>query len=104
MSRVSLVSTIFATLSAASASAQHYPPFLHEAEQALADEFQKMEQQDWPQWRQHQEGRLRQADDDDNATCWRLEGRYPYGECRAKLLGIRRECAQVGDFFDLECD
>jgi hypothetical protein len=88
-------------LSAATAKAQNYPPFLHEAEQTLANEFRKLEQQDWLEWRRQQEWRLRQADDEDDATCWR---RYPYSDCRAKLLAIRRECAQGGDFFHSECD
>ena len=38
-------------LSAATAEAQNYPPFLHEAEQALANEFWKLGQQDWQEWR-----------------------------------------------------
>ena len=92
-------------LSAATAKAQNYPPFLHEAEQALVNEFRKLEQQDWQEWRQQQEWRLRQADEADDAACWRLQGHYSYGECRAKLLAIRRECARgVGDFFDSDCD
>jgi hypothetical protein len=93
-------------LSSATAEAQNYPPFLREAEQALANEFRKLEQQDWQEWRQQQEWRLRQADNEDDATCWRLQEHYPYySDCRAKLLAIRQECARgVGDFFDSECD
>src|SRR6266571_7284098 len=85
-------------LGAATAKAQNYPPFLHEAEQALVNEFRKRAQQDWQEWRQQQERRLRQADDEDDATCW--QDRYPYSDCRAKLLAIRQECARGGgDFF-----
>jgi hypothetical protein len=43
------------------------------------------------------------ADAEDEATCWRQD-RYLYNDCRAELLAIRRECAQAGDFFDIECD
>jgi hypothetical protein len=53
-------------LSAATAKAQNYPPFLHKAEQALVNEFLKLEQQDWQEWREQQEWRLRQADDEDD--------------------------------------
>src|SRR6266849_6845766 len=60
-------------LGAATAKAQNYPPFLHDAEQTLVNEFRKLEQQDWQEWRQQQERRLRQADDEDDATCWRLQ-------------------------------
>ena len=45
-------------LSAATAQAQNYPPFLHEAEQVLVNEFRKLEQQDWQEWRKQQEWRL----------------------------------------------
>ena len=103
MVRMSTV-IIVVILSAATAKAQNYPPFLHEAEQALVNEFRKLEQQDWQEWRQQQERRLRQADDEDDATCWRLQDHYPYSDCRAKLLAIRQECAQGGDFFNSECD
>jgi hypothetical protein len=93
-------------LSAAIAHAQNYPPFLREAEQALANEFRELERQEWQQWRQQQEWRVRQADQEDDATCWRLRGYYPsYSDCRARLLAMRRECAQAGaDFFDGDCD
>ena len=92
-------------LSAATAKAQNYPPFLRDAEQVLITEFQKLEHDDWQEWREQQEWRLTQADDEDDATCWRLQDHYPYRDCRAKLLAIRRECAQgVGDFFDSDCD
>ena len=104
MVRMSTV-IIVVILSAATAKAQNYPPFLREAEQALVSEFRKLERQDWQEWRQQQESRLRQADDEDDATCWRLQDHYPYSDCRAKLLAIRRECARgVGDFFDSGCD
>ncbi len=33
------------------AKAQNYPPFLHQAELVLANEFRKLEQQDWQEWR-----------------------------------------------------
>ncbi len=102
MVRISTI-TIAVILSATTAKAQNYPPFLHEAEQALVNEFRKRAQQDWQEWRQQQERRLRQADDEDDATCW--QDRYPYSDCRAKLLAIRQECARGGgDFFDSECD
>ena len=105
MLRMSTISIIVVILSAATAEAQNYPPFLREAEQALANEFRQLEHQDWQEWRQQQEWRLRQADDEDDATCWRLQEHYPYSDCRAKLLSIRQECARgVGDFFDSECD
>ena len=92
-------------LGGAAAKAQNYPPFLREAEQVFANEFRKLEQQDWQEWRQQQEWRLRQADDEDDATCWRLQDYYQYSDCRAKLLAIRRGCARgVGDFFDSDCD
>ena len=104
MVRMSTV-IIVVILSAATAKAQNYPPFLREAEQALVSEFRKLEQQDWQEWRQQQESRLRQADDEDDATCWRVQDRHQYSDCRAKLLAIRQECARgVGDFFDSECD
>ncbi len=104
MARMSAI-IIAVILSAATAKAQNYPPFLREAEQVLFTEFQKLEHHDWQEWRQQQEWRLRQADDEDDATCWRLQEHYPYSDCRAKLLAIRRECAQgVGDFFDSDCD
>ena len=96
------ISTILIAVILSAASAQNYPPFLHEAELVLANEFRKLEQQDWQEWRQQQEWRLRRADDEDDATCWRLQDQY--SECRAKLLAIRHECAQGGDFFDSECD
>ena len=104
MARMSTI--IFAViLSATTAKAQNYPPFLHEAEQVLANEFRELARQDWQEWREQQEWRLRQADDEDDATCWRLQEHYPYSDCRAKLLAIRRECARgVGDFFDSDCD
>ena len=101
MVRISTI-LIAAILSAASAKAQNYPPFLHQAELVLANEFRKLEQQDWQEWRQQQEWRLRRADDEDDAICWRHQDQY--SECRAKLLAIRHECAQGGDFFDSECD
>ena len=104
MLRMSTISIIVVILSAATAEAQNYPPFLREAEQALANEFRQIEHQDWQEWRQQQEWRLQQADDEDDATCWRLQDHHPYSDCRAKLLAIRRECAQGGDFFDSECD
>src|SRR5947209_5828961 len=104
MTRMSTI-IIPVILSAATAKAQNYPPFLHEAEQALANEFRKLERQNWQKWREQQEWRLTQADDEDDATCWRLKDHYPYRDCREKLLAIRRECAQgVGDFFDSDCD
>jgi arylamine N-acetyltransferase len=89
---------------AATAKAQNYPPFLHEAKQALVKEFRNLEQQDWQEWRQQQEWRLRQADDEDDATCRRLQDHSPYSDCRAKLLAIRQECARGADFFESECD
>jgi hypothetical protein len=100
------ISIILVILSAATAKAQNYPLFLREAEQALANEFRELKPQDWQEWRQQQQWRLRQADDEDDATCWRLQDHYPsYSDCRAKLLAIRRECARgVGDFFDSDCD
>jgi len=91
-------------LSAATAKAQNYPPFLHDAEQVLANEFKKLEQQDWQEWRQQQEWRVKQADDEDDAICRRLQDYHPYSDCRARLLTIRHECAQGADFFDIECD
>jgi hypothetical protein len=93
-------------VSAAIAQAQNYPPFLREAEQALANEFRELERQDWQQWRPQQEWRVRQADDEDDATCWRLQDRYSsYSDCRARLLAIRQECARgIGEFFDSDCD
>ena len=105
MARISTI-IIVVILSAATAEAQNYPPFLREAEQVLANEFRELEQQDWQEWREQQEWRLRQADDEDDATCWRLQDYYrSYSDCRAKLLAIRRECARgVGDFFDSDCD
>ena len=62
MVRISTI-LIAAILSAASAKAQNYPPFLHQAELVLANEFRKLEQQDWQEWRQQQEWRLRRADE-----------------------------------------
>ena len=103
MVRVSTIAVILAVLSGATAKAQNYPPFLHDAERVLANEFQKLEQQDWQEWRQQQEWRVRQADDEDHAICQRQD-HYPYSDCRAKLLDIRHECAQGADFFDIECD
>ncbi len=103
MVRISTISIIVVVLTAVTAQAQNYPPFLHEAEQTFVNEFRKLEQQDWQEWRRQQEWRLRQADDEDNATC-RLEDRYPYSDCRAQLLAIRRDCAQGGDFFESACD
>ena len=102
MIRVSTI-VIAVILSAATAKAQNYPPFLREAEQVLADEFQKLEQLDWLEWRNRQEWRIQQADEEDHAICLRQD-HYPYSDCRAKLLDIRHECAQGGDFFDIECD
>jgi len=104
MLRMSTISIIVVILSAATAEAQNYPPFLREAEQALANEFRQLEHQDWQEWRQQQEWRLRQADDEDDATCWRLQDYYPYSDCRAKLLATRQECARGGDFFDSDCE
>ena len=52
MVRISTI-LIAVILSAASANAQNYPPFLHEAELVLANEFRKLEQQDWQELRQH---------------------------------------------------
>src|SRR5260370_41048917 len=83
---------IAVVLSAATAEAQNYPPFLREAEQALANEFRKLAQQDWQEWRQQQERAPRQADKEDDATCWRLQGPYRYSGCRANFLAIRRGC------------
>ena len=80
---------IAVVISAATAEAQNYSRFLHEAERALANEFWKLGQQDWQEW---------------DATCWRLQDNYPYSDCRAKLLAIRQERAQGGDFFDSDCD
>src|SRR5207249_376511 len=74
-------------LGAATAKAQNYPPFLHEAEQALVNEFWKLEQQDWQEWRQQQERRLRRADDEDDATCWRLQGKLPVQRLPRKASG-----------------
>ncbi len=76
----------------------------HSSRAALANEFRKLEHRDWQEWRQQQEWRLQQADNEDDATYWRLQDYYPYSDCRAKLLATRRECAQGGDFFDSECD
>ena len=45
MARMSTI-IIAVILSAATAKAQNYPPFLREAEQALANEFRELEQQD----------------------------------------------------------
>jgi arylamine N-acetyltransferase len=104
MVRVSVIATAFCTLSAAAAVGQNYPPFLHEAEQFLTHEFQKLADQDWQEWRPQQEWRLRQADDEDHETCQRLQNYHPYSDCRAILLSIRRECAQAGDFFESACD
>src|SRR5260370_23077603 len=101
---MSQISIIVVILSAATAEAQNYPPYLREAEQALANEFRQLERQDWQEWRQQQEWRLRQADNEDDATCWRLQDNYPYSDCRAKLLTIRQACARGGDFFDSACD
>jgi len=99
MIRVSTI-IIAVILSAATVKAQNYPPFLHEAEKVLADEFQKVEQRDWQQWHSEQERRIRQADEEDHAICQR----YPdYSNCREQLLAIRRECAQAGYFFE-PCD
>ena len=104
MVRVSVTALIFGALTTASAMGQNYPPFLHEAEQFLAYEFQKLNGQDWQEWRPLQEWRLREADDQDDATC-RLQNYHPYSDCRAILLSLRRACAQgVGDFFESACD
>lgn len=100
MVRVSVISIILATLGAATAKAQNYPPFLHEAEKILADEFQKLELQDWEQWRSQQEWRVRQADEEDDAIC---QGYPNYRNCREELLAIRRHCAHAGWFFEW-CD
>jgi hypothetical protein len=101
MAQVSIIAIILAVLSAATARAQNYPPFLHEAEQVLVNEFQKLGDQDWGEWRPQQEWRLRQADDDDDAIC---QGYQNYSDCRAQLLAIRRECARTGYFFESACD
>src|SRR6266700_7017132 len=100
MARVSTIAIILAALTAATAKAQNYHPFLHEAEKVLADEFQKVEQQDWQQWRSQQEWRIRQADEEDDAIC---QGYPNYTNCRERLLAIRRDCAQAGYFFE-PCD
>jgi hypothetical protein len=102
MLRVSVTALVFSALSAATAIGQNYPPFLHEAEQVFVYEFQKLGDQDWGEWRPQQEWRLRQADDEDDATC-RLQDYHSYSDCRAILLSIRRECAQAGYFFE-PCD
>jgi hypothetical protein len=47
MAQVSIIAIILAVLSAATARAQNYPPFLHEAEQVLVNEFQKLGDLDW---------------------------------------------------------
>jgi len=101
---MSTISIIVVILSAATTKAQNYPPFLREAEWALANEFRQLEHQDWHAWRQQQEWRLRQADDEDDATCWLLHDDYPYSDCRAQLVAIRQECAGGGDLFDSDCD
>jgi len=103
MVRVSVTAIVFGALSVATAMGQNYPAFFYEAEQVLVYEFQKLGHQDWGEWRSQQEWRLRQADDEDDATC-RLQDYYTYSDCRAMLLSIRRECAQAGDFFDSACD
>jgi hypothetical protein len=51
MVRMNTISTIVVILSAVTAEAQNYPPFLREAEQALANEFRQLEHQDWQEWR-----------------------------------------------------
>ena len=100
MVRVSTIAVILAVLMATTAKAQNYPPFLHEAEKVLAEEFQKAEQRDWQEWRSLQEWRIRQADEEDDAIC----ASYPnYSYCREQLLAIRRDCAQAGYFFE-PCD
>src|SRR3989442_6625753 len=60
MARISTI-IIVVILSAATAEAQNYPPFLREAEQVLANEFRELEQQDWQEWREQQEWRFRKA-------------------------------------------
>jgi arylamine N-acetyltransferase len=104
MFRVILVVLVVVILNAATAIGQNYPPFLTEAEQVLVHEFEKIGDQDWQEWRSQQEWRLRQADDEDHATCNRVRYYHPYSDCRAMLLSIRRECAQAGDFFESSCD
>ena len=69
MVRMSTV-IIVVILSAATAKAQNYPPFLREAEQALVSEFRKLEQQDWQEWRQQQESRLIPTASDSNRCPW----------------------------------
>jgi hypothetical protein len=100
MVRVSVAALIFGALSTASAMGQNYPPFLHEAEQVLFHEFQKLADQDWREWRSQQEWRIRQADEEDDAICARYQN---YSNCREQLLAIRRDCAQAGYFFE-PCD
>jgi hypothetical protein len=100
MSRVSTIAIALAVLSTATANAQIYPPFLQEAEKILAKEFERLEAQDWQQWRSWHEGRIQEADEEDHAIC----ERYPdYSNCREQLLAIRRDCAQAGYFFE-PCD
>jgi hypothetical protein len=103
MIRTSTISTFVLILAAATAQAQNYPPFQYEAKQILLHEFRKSEQQDWQAWRQQQDLRLQQADDQDDATC-RRQDYNPYSDCRAQLLAIRQHCAQGGDFFESACD
>jgi hypothetical protein len=97
------ISTFVLILVAATARAQNYPRFQYESEQILLNEFRKSGQQDWQAWRQQQDWRLQQADDQDDATC-RRQDHYPYSDCRAQLLAMRQDCAQGGDFFESACD
>jgi hypothetical protein len=93
MSRVSIIALIAAILNTTTTTAQNYPAFLHEAEQVLANEFEKMERQDRQQWRQQQEWRLLQADEEDDAICRRVQNQYRYTSVnrisRAPSLGCR---------------
>jgi len=103
MVRTATISILILTFTGVTAQSQNYSPFRYEAEQALLNEFGKLAQQDWQPWRQQQEWRLQQADEQDDVIC-RRQDQYPYSDCRAQLLAIRRDCAQGGDFFEKACD